>query len=120
MTLLEIAERFPPSLCRFVARKSHGQKPMSHSDLAQKSGLSRSYVAIISLRSTWKGIPIDVVQRFSEACGVNLVNPQSAMEFIRRAKKVHIQQCDANQKRFFAKLFVIRRESQTSVRRLAA
>lgn len=119
MNLFEISEKFPPSLCRFCARKKHGTVPMSHRDLAKASGLSKSKVATLSKRRSWVGIPIDIVIKFSAACGVNLHNPKRAVDFLRRRKKSHILKANGNQRRFFAEIFS-QRESSPNGQKIAA
>lgn len=103
--MLEIADRFPPFVCRFVARKDHGTKPMSHTDLAKASGLSRAYISVLSRRRSWKGIPINVVDRFSKACGVDLLTPKHTIRFLRYAKKNHLAGATIAQRKFIASLF---------------
>ena len=105
MTFLEKANRFPPYICRYVARKRHGTEPMSHSDLAKASGISRSYIAELSKKKTWKGIPINVVDAFSIACGVNLSNPKETVDFLKHAEKNHLNGATASQRKFIASLF---------------
>jgi hypothetical protein len=61
---------------------------MSFRDIAEVSGLDRSSVIRISRRTTWRGMNIDVIQKFSLACGVNLANGNhSTRRFIRRGLK---------------------------------
>lgn len=105
--LFKIADRFPPCLCRLVARK--GWTPMSTRDLAAKSGLSKSYVSNLSKRSTWKGIPIDVVDRFVAACGINLLSPKRTIEYLKSSKMIHLKRATATQRKLFAAIFAIKR-----------
>jgi hypothetical protein len=105
MTLLEVANRFPPIACRYLARKDHGWTAMSHRDLASASGLSKTKVAELSLRKTWDGVPIDVVVRFSLACGVDLMRPKRTLAYLRRARRMHLQNATPAQKKFFLRLF---------------
>ena len=102
---LGIADKFPPFICRYVARKRHGSQPKSHSDIAKQSGLSRSFVATLSKRRSWKGIPVNVIDSFSEACGVNLLAPKRTIEFLRYAQKNHLNGATASQRIFIASLF---------------
>jgi len=104
MTLLQIAEKFPPNICRFLARKMHGTKPMSHSDLAEKTGLSRAGVALLSKRKSWRGVPIERVVGFSEACGVSLTNPKRTTEFMRRASKKYLVGANKTQRKFLSEI----------------
>jgi hypothetical protein len=88
-TPLEVFDEFPPTLCRYLARKNNGRVKMSHSDIARVSGLERSTVAKLSKRTTWSGLTIDTIQRFSLACGVNLLSTARQKDFFKRRKKVH-------------------------------
>lgn len=105
MSLLKIANRFPPCACRYLARKKHGHAPMSHRDLAAATGLSKTKVAELSLKRSWDGVPIDQVEVFARACGVDLLRPKRAVEYLRRAKRVHMQNATPAQKEFFLKMF---------------
>jgi hypothetical protein len=105
MNLLQLADRFPPAVCRYLARKDHGHSPMSHRDIAKASGLPKTKVAELSLKKSWKGVPIDVVVRFSSACGVDLLRSKKTLSYIRRAKRVHLQNATPAQKKFFIRLF---------------
>lgn len=91
-----------------MARKRNGFAPLSVRELAQLSGLSKSTVSELSLKKTWDGVSIDVVVRFSEACGVDLMRPRDAREYLRHSKKVHIENATPKQKRFFLRLFTAR------------
>lgn len=77
---------------------------MSSKDIAEKADLSRSYVASLSARRTWKGIPIDVVERFTTACGVDILNPTETILYMKEAKKHHLQKATPVQRKFFAKI----------------
>ena len=46
---------------------------MTTDDLVYVSGLSRSTVLRVGQRRSWRGLPVDVIQKFSLACGVNLL-----------------------------------------------
>jgi hypothetical protein len=105
MSLLAKAERVPPYICRYVARKKHGTEPMSHTDIAKKSGLSRSFVADLSKRKSWKGIPVNVVDAFSIACGVDLMAPWETFDFLKSSKKDHLNGATLAQRKFIASLF---------------
>lgn len=108
MTILDIAEKFPPCVCRYLARKNHGHKPMTVRDIAEKSGLGKSTVAKLSLLRTWKGVSIDTVVSFSLACGVDLLNPHKVTEYLRRSKRAHLDNVSPIQRKFFHKLFTQR------------
>jgi hypothetical protein len=105
LNILQLADRFPPAVCRYLARKDHGHSPMSHRDIAKASGLPKTKVAELSLKKSWKGVPIDVVVRFSSACGVNLLKTGETRKYVRRYKRVHLQNATPAQKKFFIRLF---------------
>lgn len=69
--LLDRLERVPPFLCRILARKNNGHRGLSHEELAKLSGLSRSTIAELSFKTSWKGVTVDVADRFAAACGIN-------------------------------------------------
>lgn len=106
MNLFEIADRFPPNICRLVARVKSGRmhRPKTDREIAQDSGLSRSYVGHLALRRTWKGIPIDVVVRFSTACGVNLKRPGRTRQFLRKGKRAYLRTATFKQRVKMGKL----------------
>jgi hypothetical protein len=105
--MLAQANKVPPFLCRLVARKRSGWHPMSCADIGKKAGLSKSYVASLSLKTSWKGVPIEVVERFSEACGVDLLHPQDTLKYLRESKMIFTKLCSKSQARFFIKLFAV-------------
>lgn len=108
MTIFDVAEKFPPCLCRCIARKKHGYAPMSVRELAEKSGLSKSRVAELSLKRSWKGIPIDTISAFSLACGVDLMRPHDTIRYLRKSKRAHLERATKAQREFFLKLFTLR------------
>lgn len=109
--IFETAEKFPPCVCRLAARKKNGWRPMSCLDIARAAKLSKSYVAYLSTKTTWKGVPIDVVERFSKACGVDLISPKAVLDYFRESKMIHTRNCSKTQKRFFLKLFSHRKNA---------
>lgn len=108
MTLLEVANKFPPCVCRMLARKKNGHAPLSVREIAQKSGISKSIVATLSMKDSWEGVAIEDVVQFSLACGVDLMRPAETMKYIRRSKRVHLENADPSQKKFFLRLFSAR------------
>ncbi len=86
MRLLERLNKFPPFLCRLVARKNHGEELLSERDIAKRSGLARDYVRRLSRLTAWDQVPTKTVQRFSDACGVNLLAPWRHVHWLRRRK----------------------------------
>lgn len=79
---------------------------MSHRDIARASGLSVGCVAKLSRKKSWKGVDIDIAERFSVACGVNLLAPWRAHKYLRReGLRTHIRLGHPEQKRFYQRLF---------------
>lgn len=78
---------------------------MSHRDIARASGLSKTKVAELSLKRSWEGVAIEDVDAFARACGVDLMNKKRVAEYIRHAKRVHLQNATPVQKKFFERLF---------------
>lgn len=88
MTLLEKLNRFPPFVCRLVARKLHGREALSEREIAERSGLSRKHVRTLSHARTWDNIPLATADRFAAGCGVNLAIPWRHVEWLKRRKKI--------------------------------
>lgn len=103
-TIFSQAEQIPPFLCRIIARRKHGWEPMSVRDIAAASGLTKTRVAIIAKRKTWAGIAIDHVERFSRACGVDLLHPAVHKHWLRQSNLRHIMRAQKRQKAGFLEL----------------
>lgn len=102
--LREKLNKFPPFLCRFVARKKHGLRPVTDQEIADASGLSISTVCWLSKLKLWDTISLDTIERFSTACGVNLLHTARHVDFLKRRKKVHAKKFP---KRYFKLLMAI-------------
>lgn len=112
MTIFQKAERLPPFVCRLLARSKNGWKPLSHSDIAKASGIARSTVAKLSSLTSWKGVAIDVADRFAAACGVNLLTPGKYFFMLRKLKLAHLKCGNAPQRKMFAKLLAKKRSER--------
>lgn len=75
LSLLEKINQMPPSRCRLLARKNHGRRLMSVSDLMSASGLSRKTVIRLSRLNRWDRVPLATAERFARACNVDLLAP---------------------------------------------
>lgn len=104
MPIIAKADKLPPFLVRILSRKKHGHAPLSHSDIAERSGIPRSTVAMLSRLTTWSKVSFDVADRFAKACGVDLAHPGKHLKDLRRAKWAHVKNANANQRRFLAGL----------------
>ena len=86
-TLLDRINKISPKLCRAVARQRHGQ-PISHSELGLRCGLTKWDVIRLIKKDVWDDVPLRVIVRFSEACGVDLMRPGQIKYKLRRMKSV--------------------------------
>lgn len=102
--ILELANKLPPCVCRMAARKKNGYQPKSCADLARETGLDKSYISKLSVKRNWHGVSINVVDAFTRACGVNLLNPSLTIEYLMNSKKVWLRSCTASQRRFYARV----------------
>lgn len=78
---------------------------MSHADLAQATGLAKSTISKLSLKSSWNGVPVDVMDSFMAACGVDLMRPSRVRNYLRTGKMRHLKAMNAHQRKFLAKTF---------------
>lgn len=105
MKILEKIDAIPPCVCRVLARNKSGKRGLSTRDIANISGLSKTSVAQLSLKMTWKGQRVETIDAFAAACGVDLFSPWKVRKYLRTARKVHITRCHGMRKKLFQKLF---------------
>lgn len=110
-SLLARMDRLPPCLCRLFARKrcrggTNAWAPKSHREIAIEAGLSKSTVAELSRRKTWRGTPIGAADDFARACGVNLAEIDEAISRLRnhRTRLQHLGRGNQHQRRMIADL----------------
>lgn len=110
MTLLEKLDRLPPFVCRLLARRRAGPKVygMTMREISLASGLSKSTVADLSFRTTWAEIPVGVAEKFSVACGVDLLDVQDSMRYLQVGQMGYTEQGDINQIRMYTRLLRLR------------
>ena len=104
MRLTERLNRIPPNLCRLLARSAHGLRLMTVQEICDRSQLCRMRVIQISKLSSWSSLPVEDVQAFSEACGVNLLAPAEQLKFLRRRKRAYLERATAGQRRMLARI----------------
>lgn len=71
----ERLDRFPPLVCRLLAREGESNrhiKPLTDDQIAERSGLSISRVKALSWLVDWKGVEVYEMLAFSKGCGVDL------------------------------------------------
>lgn len=110
-SLLASIDRIPPCVCRLFARRqsADGWVPKSHREIAIEAGLSKSTVAELSRRKTWRGTPIGVADQFARACGVNLADPRDAIRRLRshRTRLQHLKHGNQHQRRMISELLKV-------------
>lgn len=68
------AQRFPPLMCRLLARSNDGHnraKAMTDEDIAKRSGLPMSEVKRISWSLSWNEIPFGSMLKFLKGCDID-------------------------------------------------
>lgn len=101
---LPLFNRCPPWICRWLARKRNGTRPMSIRDIALASGISRAGVDKIKRQPNWNRVLGENIHRFSLACGVNLLSQSSQRDFLKRRKLVYQRYLTPSQRREFDRL----------------
>lgn len=82
--LLEIVNRYPPVLCRMLAREPNRRRT-TVGQLAARTNLSPRTVIRLSKRKSWDGVDVKVVSSFMAACGVDLSHTKRIESYIKRA-----------------------------------
>src|SRR5437660_1035509 len=83
--LTQTLDRLPPCLVRLVARdRHHPGRRMPLLDIADRSGLSYGAVARLSHKKTWSGTAPLVIDRYCAACGVDILHPRRALQYLKR------------------------------------
>ena len=88
-----------------VARKKNGRQSMSVRDLAEVTGVSRTTISELSMKKTWKGVKVELVEAFANACGVDLFKPADTYYYLKNSKQTHLKNMPASRRRMFAKMF---------------
>lgn len=65
-----MAKRFPPVLCRLLARERAGRAKTTE-ELSRSCGMSVARVDSISRCASWSGIDVIEMELFTKACGVD-------------------------------------------------
>jgi hypothetical protein len=68
-----MARRYPPILCRLLARKKNGP-PLTEQEIAARTALTVLEVSLISKLTTWDDVPLKSMQGFLRGCGVDFCN----------------------------------------------
>lgn len=70
----EKLRRFPPVVCRCLARvgSGHSTRLMSDEEISQVSGLSLSEVMSLGCKTSWDNVPVESFVRFTKGCGIDI------------------------------------------------
>lgn len=79
-------DKFPPILCRLLARNAD-KGPLETVELAERSGLSATQVEAIALQLDWRGIDVPTAKRFLQACGLDFDDSKQMRRVRQRIKK---------------------------------
>lgn len=82
MTYLERADLLPPFLCLMLARTR--LKPIKLREIAARARMHENSVMRLVYRTSWKGIPIETVDRIRGACGICPANEHQQFNYLRR------------------------------------
>lgn len=69
-TFWATADRFPPILCRLLARRPYGP-PLTDAEIAAASGIPIVHVFAIGQSTTWHGIDLPTMRKFLTGCGMD-------------------------------------------------
>lgn len=82
-------DRFPPVVCRLLARtktRGAGVKPMADAEIALLAGMTVSQVASLSRLTSWEDVPVKTLRAFSTACGVDFTSRTAMRQLTRYIK----------------------------------
>jgi hypothetical protein len=68
LTIWQRVERYAPCVVRLLARKQLG-RPLTDEEIAERSGLTVSHVAMLSQRTDWVGVDVPTMRKFLVGCG---------------------------------------------------
>jgi hypothetical protein len=74
-------------------------------EIAKLSGISKSLVADLSLKTTWRNVSAGVIEKFTVACGVDLLRPWKTVAQLRHSKQYWITRAGPQQKAMLMKIY---------------
>lgn len=77
--LLELFDQQPPFFCYYCAHFGRDKRP-KRAELSAESGIPITTFTRIAYRISWVGIRIEIVLKFAEVCGINLLDPKPAVD----------------------------------------
>jgi len=74
LKLQEKLDRFPPVICRLLARHKDGGRVVAWrtEEIASRAKMSPAEIMLLSQRVSWDGVPVDTMLRFTTACDIDL------------------------------------------------
>lgn len=100
--ILKKINRVPPYVCRLLARKDG--KAMSNEQIAELSGLSQTKVKRISWMVEWDSLSAKDIDRYSTACGVDLIKQRDVYLYIKNKRFAHVRRAKGRLKKFLLEL----------------
>lgn len=73
MTYYQVSHRYPPILCRLLARKKNGP-PLTDQEIAARAKLSTLEVNLLSKLTNWEDVAFGVMKKFLAGCGIDFCN----------------------------------------------
>lgn len=67
------ALRYPPILCRLLARKKNGP-PLTEQEIAARAKLSTLEVHLLSKETSWDDVHLGTMKKFLAGCGLDFCN----------------------------------------------
>lgn len=69
-TFWELSLRFPPVLCRLLAKKVHGPV-LTDTEIADRAKMTIGEVVSLSQLTSWDSCDLSTIRRFTVACGLD-------------------------------------------------
>lgn len=86
-TLLEKLDRTPPFLIHFYCHEKRRRIRPSSVELVRRSGLSERTFFRIASKLSWKGVPVEWVDAFTKACGVDILRLSALRDYLRHCAR---------------------------------
>ena len=84
ITLYAKLQALPPYKVRWLARsRKRSRAVMTSEQIAERAGLSRSFVDEISRMRNWNTVSVETMLRFFAGCGIEPLRQQRALEKLR-------------------------------------
>lgn len=84
--LLQRLDRFPPCLCRVIARDGRGRKLTSR-QIAKRGGIDRATVNRTARRLGWRGVQIEIIDGYLYGCRINIFQMRRHVQYIKRLRE---------------------------------